>query len=116
MLKLKKMDAIYRRSGHIIVNLWRLFYYVFLVQNQATRLQVAILQLPIIFSIKKYAEFHSVGDFVFQGCRIRDGQYGRFNQIVVNYWAYCARIIMMIMLCGRNYDEATNKILIALAV
>ena len=34
----------------------------------------------------------------------------------MNYWAYCARIIMMIMLSSRNYDEPTNKIFIALAV
>lgn len=73
------MDAIYRRAGHIIVNLWRMYYYLYICDEQATRLQVAILQLPIIFSIKLYAEFHSIGDFVFQGCRIRDGQYGRFN-------------------------------------
>ena len=112
---LKIMDATYRRAGHIIVNAWRIYYYLFLVDN-TQRLQVAILQLPIIFGIKKYAEFHSVGDFVYQGCRIRDGQYGRFNQVVVNFWAYCARIIMMIMLSKQDYDEPTNRTLIALAL
>ena len=61
---LKIMDATYRRAGHIIVNAWRIYYYLFLV-DQSQRLQVAILQLPIIFTIKKYAEFHSVGDFVY---------------------------------------------------
>ena len=33
MYKLKKMDAIYRRSGHIIVNLWRLFYYMYVCED-----------------------------------------------------------------------------------
>ena len=28
---LKIMDAIYRRAGHIIVNAWRIYYYLFLV-------------------------------------------------------------------------------------
>ena len=28
MYELKKMDAIYRRSGHILVNIWRLYYFV----------------------------------------------------------------------------------------
>ena len=116
MYNLKKMDAIYRRSGHIIVNAWRTAYFLYVCTNQAQRLQAAILHLPVIFTIKKYAEFHSIGDFVFQGCRIRDGQYGRFNQIVVNYWAYCARIIMNIMLTARNYDEPMNQVLWALAV
>lgn len=74
------------------------------------------MQLPIIFSIKKYSEFHSIGDFVFQGCRIRDGQYGRFNQVVVNFWAYCARIIMMIMLAEANYDNHTNRVIFALSM
>ena len=116
MYELKKLDAIYRRSGHILVNIWRLYYFLSVCTDQTQRLQVAILQLPIIFAIKKYAEFKSIGDFVFQGCRIRDGQYGRFNQIVVNYWAYSARIIMHIMLTARGFDEDTNKVLIALAV
>jgi len=116
MQRLKKMDAIYRRSGHILVNLWRIIYYLYVCVDQTQRLQVAILQLPVIFAVKKYAEFHAVGDFVFQGCRIRDGQYGRFNQVVVNFWAYCARIIMMIMLTGQNYDETTNRALIAIAM
>ena len=115
MNKLKVMDAIYRRSGHIIVNAWRIYFYLFLV-NQELRLQTAILQLPVIFTIKKYAEFHSIGDFVYQGCRIRDGQYGRFNQVVVNFWAYCARIIMMIMLTHQGFDEPTNQTIIALAM
>ena len=79
MYNLKQMDAIYRRSGHIIVNMWRAWYYLIICNNQAQRLQVSILHLPVIFTIKKYSEFHSIGDFVFQGCRIRDGQYGRFN-------------------------------------
>ena len=70
----------------------------------------------MIFTIKKYAEFHSIGDFVYQGCRIRDGQYGRFNQVVVNFWAYCARIIMMIMLTQQGFDEPTNQTIIALAM
>ena len=74
------------------------------------------MHLPVIFTIKKYSEFHSIGDFVFQGCRIRDGQYGRFNQIVVNYWAYCARIIMNIMLSSRGFDEPTNRLLWALSM
>ena len=69
---LKILDAMYRRSGHIIVNLWRIIFYLYVCDNE-TRLQTAIMQLPIIFTIKKYSEYHSVGDFVFQGCRIRDG-------------------------------------------
>jgi len=116
MKKLKVMDAIYRRAGHIIVNFWRIYYYVFLIHEQKLRLQVAILQLPIIFTIKKCTEFHWTGNFVYQGCRIRDGQYGRFNQVVVNFWAYCARIIMMTLLVERNFDEQTNKVLLALAM
>lgn len=116
MRQLKIMDAIYRRAGHIVVNFWRIYYYVFLVNTQVLRLQVAILQLPIIFSIKKLTEFNKLGNFVYQGCRIRDGQYGRFNQVVVNFWAYCSRIIMMILLLEYNFPEATNQILIALAM
>jgi len=112
---LKILDAIYRRSGHIIVNYWRIIFYLYYCDN-SNRLQTAILQLPIIFTIKKYSEFHSIGDFVFQGCRIRDGQFGRFNQVVVNFWAYCARIIMMIMLAEANYDNPTNRVLISLAM
>ena len=115
MDKLKVMDATYRRAGHIIVNAWRIYYYLFWV-DQSQRLQAAILQLPVIFAIKKYAEFHSIGDFVYQGCRIRDGQYGRFNQVVVNFWAYCARIIMMIMLAQQDFDEPTNQTVFALAM
>jgi len=37
MHKLKVMDAIYRRAGHIIVNAWRIYYYLFLV-DQSQRL------------------------------------------------------------------------------
>jgi len=115
MRKLKIMDAIYRRSGHIVVNFVRIYYYLYMVDN-TQRLQVAILQLPIIFTIKKRTEFHWLGNFVYQGCRIRDGQYGRFNQVVVNFWAYCARIIMMILLHWGQYDEPTTRLLFALAM
>merc|ERR1711957_254561 len=115
MFQLKKMDATYRRAGHIIVNMWRIYYYIFLVDN-TQRLQVAIMQTPVIFCIKKSTEFTTIGNFVFQGCRIRDGQFGRFNQVVVNFWAYCARIIMMIMLAEANYDNPTNRVLISLAM
>jgi len=73
--KLKIIDAIYRRAGHILVNFWRIYYYTVLVQDTYLRLQVAILQLPVIFTIKKCTEFNVIGNFVFQGCRIRDGQY-----------------------------------------
>lgn len=52
---------------------------------------------------------------MFQGARIRDGQYGRFNQVVVNFWAYCARIIMMIMLAEANLSNAFNRVLFALS-
>ena len=72
MFQLKKMDATYRRAGHIIVNMWRIYYYIFLVDN-TQRLQVAIMQTPVIFCIKKSTEFTTIGNFVFQGCRIRDG-------------------------------------------
>ena len=34
---LKIMDATYRRAGHIIVNAWRIYYYLFLV-DQSQRL------------------------------------------------------------------------------
>ena len=30
---LKIMDATYRRAGHIIVNAWRIYYYLFLVDS-----------------------------------------------------------------------------------
>ena len=59
------MDAIYRRSGHIIVNLWRIFYFLYICNDQTQRLQVSIMHLPIIFFIKKQSEFRSIGDFVF---------------------------------------------------
>ena len=36
--QLKKMDAIYRRAGHIIVNLWRIIYYLFVCTDQVQRL------------------------------------------------------------------------------
>jgi len=58
------MDATYRRAGHIIVNLWRIYYYIFLVDN-TQRLQVAIMQTPVIFAIKKCTEFTTIGNFVF---------------------------------------------------
>ena len=35
MYNLKQMDAIYRRSGHIIVNVWRIFYYLYICNDQA---------------------------------------------------------------------------------
>ena len=136
--KLKIIDAIYRRAGHILVNFWRIYYYTVLVQDTYLRLQVAILQLPVIFTIKKCTEFNVIGNFVFQGCRIRDGQYttafnnqkrfffkiiyltkrfyGRFNQVVVNYWAYCARIIMMILLLNRSHSESVDNAIFIIAM
>ena len=65
MYNLKQMDAIYRRSGHIIVNLWRIFYFLYICNDQTQRLQVSIMHLPIIFFIKKQSEFRSIGAFVF---------------------------------------------------
>ena len=37
MHKLKVMDAIYRRAGHIIVNAWRIYFYLFVI-DQSLRL------------------------------------------------------------------------------
>ena len=33
MYNLKQMDAIYRRSGHIIVNMWRVLYFLVICNN-----------------------------------------------------------------------------------
>ena len=39
---LKILDAMYRRSGHIIVNLWRIIFYLY-VCDKENRLQTAIM-------------------------------------------------------------------------
>ena len=118
MKKLKIMDAIYRRAGHILVNLTRIWYYVFLINDNQLRLQVAIQHLFIIFPLKFFTEKNIIGNFVYQGCRIRDGQYGRFNQVVVNFWAYSARIIMMTILLNLrdSFTESMYKDILCLAM
>merc|ERR1711963_1358807 len=70
------------------------------------------------FSTKIFYRKNIIGNFVYQGCRIRDGQYGRFNQVVVNFWAYSARIIMMTILLNltESFTESMYKDILCLAM
>ena len=97
---IKRLDALNRRSGHLCMNFLRIWFFVFSVPTPELRLQTAVLQWPIMFLLKKSAEFSNniVANSIFQGARIRDGQYARFNPIIGCYWTYCSRIIMMTLL------------------
>lgn len=106
--RIKVMDAISRRAGHLLINVFRITFYA-MVPTNSLRLQTAILQLPVISTLKLLTEsgdnFGDIGRFVFQGSRVMDGQYGRFNLVVVNFWAYAGRIIMFQLLVSSRHNE-----------
>ena len=58
-----------------------------------------------------------IGRYIFQGSRVFDGRYGRFNLVVVNFWAYAGRIIMFqvcLMTIFGLHLHIQNKIVLSL--
>ena len=113
--RIKIMDAINRRMGHTVINIFRIVFYVYLCDTNELRLKTALLQLPIISTLKILTEsgnrFFDIGRYIFQGSRVFDGRYGRFNLVVVNFWAYAGRIIMFQLLVSSNqvgFDKDIN--------
>lgn len=118
--KIKMMDAINRRMGHTVINIFRIVFFVYLCDSNELRLKTAMLQLPIISTLKIITEsgnhFHDIGRYIFQGSRVFDGRYGRFNLVVVNFWAYAGRIIMFQLLVRSNESDEAKGILFALSM
>jgi len=118
--KIKIMDAINRRTGHTVINVFRIVFYVWVCDSNELRLKTAILQLPIISTLKILTEsgerFFDIGRYIFQGSRVFDGRYGRFNLVVVNFWAYAGRIIMFQLLVRSNQSEDAKGVLFGLAM
>jgi len=118
--RIKIMDAINRRLGHTVINIFRIVFYVYLCENNEIRLKTAILQLPVISTLKILTEsgnrFFDIGRYIFQGSRVFDGQYGRFNLVVVNFWAYAGRIIMFQLLVRSGHSDEVKGILFALSM
>ena len=42
------MDAVNRRMGHTVINIFRIVFYVYLCDTNQLRLKTALLQLPVI--------------------------------------------------------------------
>jgi len=119
--KIKIMDAINRRTGHTVINVFRIFFYVYLCDTNELRLKTAMLQLPIISTLKIMTESGKrcadIGRYIFQGSRVFDGKYGRFNLVVVNFWAYAGRIIMFQLLVRSNdLSDESKGLLFALSM
>ena len=118
--RIKIMDAINRRMGHTVINIFRIVFYVYLCDTNELRLKTAMLQLPVISTLKILTEsgnrFFDIGRYIFQGSRVFDGRYGRFNLVVVNFWAYAGRIIMFQMLVRSNQSDEAKGILFALSM
>lgn len=118
--QIKIMDAINRRTGHTVINIFRIIFYVWVCDSNELRLKTAILQLPIISALKVMTESgdrcFDIGRYIFQGSRVFDGQYGRFNLVVVNFWAYAGRIIMFQLLVRSNQSEDAKGVLFGLAM
>jgi len=118
--RIKIMDAINRRMGHTVINIFRIIFYVYLCDNNELRLKTAILQLPIISTLKVLTEsghhFFDIGRYIFQGSRVFDGKYGRFNLVVVNFWAYAGRIIMFQLLVQADQTDHAKSILFGLSM
>ena len=70
-----------------IIFLGKIFYYY----NARTKL-LSLSCLKI--ATESGNRFFDIGRYIFQGSRVFDGRYGRFNLVVVNFWAYAGRIIM----------------------
>lgn len=117
--RIKVMDAISRRTGHTVINIFRITFYAMVPSNNL-RLLTAMLQLPIISTLKLLTEsgknFKDLGRFVFQGSRVMDGRYGRFNLVVVNFWAYAGRIIMFQLMVIYGIEEKLGFALFTLAM
>merc|ERR1712165_321854 len=118
--RIKIMDAINRRLGHTVINIFRIVFYVYLCDTNELRLKTAMLQLPVISTLKILTEsgnrFFDIGRYIFQGSRVFDGQYGRFNLVVVNFWAYAGRIIMFQLLVRSGHSDEVKGILFALSM
>lgn len=118
--RIKIMDAINRRMGHTVINIFRIVFYVYVCDSNELRLKTAMLQLPVISTLKILTEsgnrFFDIGRYIFQGSRVFDGRYGRFNLVVVNFWAYAGRIIMFELLVRSNQSDEAKGILFALSM
>jgi hypothetical protein len=116
--RIKVMDAISRRAGHTLINIFRITFFM-MVPSNTLRFQTAFLQLPFIFSLKYLTESgktcKDLGRFVFQGSRVMDGQYGRFNLVVVNFWAYAGRIIMFQILTIYGFEDSVCRAMFMLS-
>ena len=118
--RIKVMDAINRRSGHTLINIIRIVFHVYLCDTNELRLKTAMLQLPIISTLKILTEsgkrFSDVGRYIFQGSRVFDGRYGRFNLVVVSFWANAGRIVMFQLLVRSSQSDEAKGILYGLAM
>ena len=118
--RIKIMDAINRRMGHTVINIFRIVFYVYVCDTNEIRLKTAMLQLPVISTLKVLTEsghyFFDIGRYIFQGSRVFDGRYGRFNLVVVNFWAYAGRIIMFQLLVRSNLSDEAKGILFAVSM
>ena len=108
--KFKIMDAINPKFGHIIINIFRIVFYIYLCKYNEIHLTTAMLHLPVISSLNILTEsgsrFFDIGRYIFQRSRVFDGQYGRVNLVVVNFWAYAGCIIMFqLLICSHQSDE-----------
>lgn len=118
--KVKIMDAVNRRMGHTVINIFRIVFYVYLCDTNQLRLKTALLQLPVISCLKIATESGNrcfdIGRYIFQGSRVFDGRYGRFNLVVVNFWAYAGRIIMFQLLVMSTQSDEAKGVLFALSM
>lgn len=118
--RIKIMDAINRRTGHTLINIFRISFFLYVVPTTKLRLVTSALQLPIISTLKILTEsglfFWDIGRYIFQGSRVLDGRYGRFNLVVVNFWAYAGRIIMFQLILRRDMSEDVANVLWVLAM
>eukprot|EP00930_Biecheleria_cincta_P067241 TRINITY_DN536_c0_g1_i1.p1 TRINITY_DN536_c0_g1~~TRINITY_DN536_c0_g1_i1.p1 ORF type:complete len:456 (+),score=41.16 TRINITY_DN536_c0_g1_i1:90-1457(+) len=96
---IKVMDAINRRLGHVIVNVWRIVLLGFLARSISGRLQLLIVSAVISTSWRFLLE-HSksnVASFMFAGARISDGRFGRFNQVIVSFFSSAGKILAILI-------------------
>mmetsp|Transcript_82466 Transcript_82466/g.229874 ORF Transcript_82466/g.229874 Transcript_82466/m.229874 type:complete len:490 (+) Transcript_82466:175-1644(+) len=118
ILPVKIMDAANRRFGHIIHFSIHVQFFLH-VSTARFALQLHVLWTAIRLLTHVALEYDDwLGWYDYSGARMRDGQLGRFNLIVVAVWGGCGKVMLISLFIVHfpitDYDVLKNILVLAL--
>lgn len=121
-ITLKKVDGFPRKSAHLVLSLFTLFYTVFVLQAKRTKIIFFAVfgQIVSLIISRIYLRKEGFLGKIFYGVssRIRDGKMGRLNMMVVRYSSFLGYLLVGIMsaLFDSDLSDRERKEMLALVI